>query len=116
GQWAAGSSDAACGGPRRDDAGLAQRDRERAQRDLAGVDLQHAIARDGRREAVHAPRGRPVLGAGGLDPEAVVARPVAGALEPEVLDARVGPAAEVRAALVERPDVEGPGVVRRVRA
>ena len=57
-------------------------------------------------EAVHAARRRAVLGAGGLDAQPVVARPVARALEPEVLEARVGLAAEVRAALVERADVD----------
>ena len=51
-----------------------------------------------------------------LMPEPVVARAVARALEPEVLEARVRLAAEVRAALVERPDVERRAVAGRVLA
>src|SRR5215203_3427743 len=47
-----------------------------------------------------------VLRACRLDAQPVVARPVARALEPEVLEARVGLAAEMRAALVQRADVD----------
>ena len=63
------------------------------------------------------PRGAgPNCGAVRLDPEPVVARPVARALQPEVLQARVRLAAEVRAALVERADVERRAVAGRVLA
>ena len=59
------------------------------------------------REAVHAPRRRAVPLAGDLGPEPVVARLVARAAHPEVLEARVGAAAQVRAALRQGADVEG---------
>ena len=101
------ASDASGRRARRDQAGLAERDRQWSERDLAGVDRQRARPIDRDREAVHAPRRRAELGAVGLDPEPVVARAVARAFEPEVLEARVRLAAEVRAALVQRPDVEG---------
>src|SRR3954470_3655400 len=98
-------SDAPGGGARRDDPRLAHGDRERAEGDLAGVDRERAVGVDGDAEAVHRPRRRPVLRSGGLLAQPVVAGPVTRALEPEVLDARVGLAAEVRAALVEGPHV-----------
>src|SRR5262245_13209227 len=50
------SSDAAGGGPRRDDAGLADRNRQRAERDLPRVEREHAAAVHAGREAIHAPR------------------------------------------------------------
>src|SRR5262245_41132857 len=55
-------SDAAGGGARRDDPGLADGDRQRPEGDLAGVHGQHAVRVDDDAEAVHAPRRRPVLG------------------------------------------------------
>src|SRR3954453_11493050 len=112
GRW----SDAAGGGARRDDPRLAHGDRERAEGDLAGVDREDAVVVDGDAEAVHGARRRPVLGARGLLAEPVVARAVARALEPEVLDARVGLAAEVRTALVERAHVHRMAVARLVVA
>src|SRR3954447_19801808 len=54
-------SDAPGRGARRDDPRLADGDRQRAQRDLAGVDGQDAVRVDGHAEAVHRARGRPVL-------------------------------------------------------
>src|SRR6478752_910034 len=110
------SSDAPRRRARRDEARLAEGDRERPERDLAGIDGQGAGRVDRDREAVHAPRRGPELGAIGLGPEPVVARAVARALEPEVLEAWVRLAAEVRAALVERADVEGLAVPGRVLA
>src|SRR3954453_11202050 len=109
-------SDAPGRGARRDDPRLAHRDGERAEGDLAGVDRERAVGVDGDAEAVHGARRRPVLRSGGLLAEAVVVGPVTRALEPEVLDARVGLAAEVRAALVERPDVGRVPVARLVVA
>src|ERR1019366_5688852 len=41
---------------------------------------------------------------------------MAGAFEPEVLEAGIGLAAEVRAALVQRPDVDAAALARRVGA
>src|SRR6186713_2038905 len=108
------SSDAARRGAWRDQAGLAERDGQRSEGDLAGVDGQHAGAVDGDREAIHPARRRAVGGAVGLDPEPVVARAVTRALEPEVLEARVRLATEVRAALVEGADVEPCTIARRV--
>ena len=61
-------------------------------------------------------RRRAELRAVGLDAETVVARAVAGTLQPEVLHARVRLAAQVRAALVQRPDVEGRAVTGGVLA
>ena len=113
---AGAASDASGRRPRRDQAGLAERHRQWPEGDLAGVDRQHAGAIDRDREAVHATRGGPERGPVRLDPEPVVARPVARALEPEVLEARVRLAAEVRAALVQRPDVERLAVAGRVLA
>src|SRR6187401_3014645 len=110
------SSDAARRGARRDQTGLAEGDGQRAERDLAGVDGQNAGAVDGDREAIHSARRGAELSAVGLDPEPVVARAVARALEPEVLEARVRLASEVRAALVEGADVESGAVARRVLA
>ena len=52
---------------RRDETGLTQRDRERAERDLARVDRQHAVGVDDDREPVHAARRRSVGRADGLD-------------------------------------------------
>ena len=49
-------------------------------------------------------------------PEAVVARAVARALQPVVAQARVRLAAQVRAALVQRPHVQRGAVARRVLA
>src|SRR4029079_14789271 len=85
----ADGSDAAGRGAGRDDAGLADSDGQWAERDLAGVDMEHAASVHADREAIHATRGRTVLRAVSLDPEAVVAGPVAGALHPEVLEAGV---------------------------
>ena len=86
---------------------VAARVRERLlRRDLAGIDGEDPVVVDDRREAVHPARRGAVLGAGRLDAEPVVARPVAGAFHPVVLDAGVRLAAEVRAALVERANVE----------
>src|SRR6478609_8880290 len=110
------SSDAARRSAWRDQAGLAEGDGERSERDLAGIDGQHTRAVDSDREAIHPARCGAVCGAVGLDPEAVVARAVARALEPEVLEARVRLAAEVRAALVESAHVESRAVARRVLA
>src|SRR5262245_37291730 len=81
-------SDAPGGGARRDDPRLADGDRQRAEGDLAGVDGEDALRVDDHAEAVHAPRRGAVLGARGLLAQPVVAGPVAGALEPEVLEAR----------------------------
>src|ERR1035437_749137 len=100
----------------RDQAGLAERDGRRPEGDLEGVDRHRAAAVDDHREAVHAPGRRAVLGAEGLDPQPVVARAMAGAFEPEVLEARVRLAAQVGTALVERPDVDVRSVTGRVRA
>src|SRR3954471_8162774 len=66
-------SDAPGGGARRDDAGLADGDRERAQRDLAGVDDEGAVVLDAVPSPVHRPGRRTVRRAGGLLAEAVVA-------------------------------------------
>src|SRR4249919_3291207 len=76
------SSDAARRGAWRDQTGLAEGDREWSERDLAGVDGQNARGVDGDRKAIHPARRRAVGGAVGLDPEPVVARTVARALEP----------------------------------
>src|SRR3989304_2753985 len=67
-------------------------------------------------EGKAAPPGgcRAVGKAGGLDPQPVVPRAVAGALQPEVLEAWIGLAAEMRAALVEGPDIERGPVALRV--
>src|SRR6188508_1095922 len=109
-------SDAARRRTRRDDARLPDGDGQGAEGDLAGVDGQHAAAVHADPEAVHAPRRRAVLGALGLDAQPVVARPVAGALHPEVLEARVRLAAQVRAALVQRADVQRGPIAGRVLA
>src|SRR4051812_21167420 len=101
-----GGSDAAGGRARRLDPPLADGDRQRSERDLAGVDRQHAAGVDLDAEAVHSARGGTVLRTRGLDPQAVVPRAVARALHPEVLEARVRLAAEVRAALVQGTDVD----------
>src|SRR5829696_5568245 len=98
--------DAAGGRTRRLDAGLPDGDGQRAQGDLAGVDRQDPVVADLDAEAVHPARRGAVLRACRLDAQPVVARPVARALEPEVLEARVGLAAEMRAALVQRADVD----------
>src|SRR6185436_21186810 len=103
-------SDAAGGCERRDQARLTERDRQRAEGDLAGVDGQRAVAVDGDAEPVHAAWRGPERRTVGLDAQPVVARAMARTLQPEVLQARVGLAAQVRAALVERPDVEGRAV------
>src|SRR6476659_5980470 len=58
-----GSSDAARRCARRDEARLAEGDRQRAERDLARVDRERAGGVDRDREAVHAPRRGPELGA-----------------------------------------------------
>src|SRR4029079_14428863 len=96
-----GPSDAPGRGARRDEPGRSERDGEWPEGDLARVDGQHAGVVHGDRESVHRARrgaeGRHVP----LDPEPVIARPVTGALELEVLETRVGLAAEVRTALVE---------------
>src|SRR4029079_9016215 len=110
----AGGSDAAGRGARRDDAGLADSDGQWAERDLSGVDMEYATSVHADREAIHPTRGRTVLRAVGLDPEPVVAGPVAGALHPEVLEAGVRLAAEVWATLVERPDIERRSIARGV--
>src|SRR6188474_1018470 len=70
------SSDAPGRSAGRDQAGLAESDGQRPERDLAGVDGQDSRAVDADREAVHPARRRTELGAVGLDPEAVVARAV----------------------------------------
>src|SRR4029079_5034356 len=57
------SSDAARRGARRDQTGLAERDGQRSEGDLAGVDGQHAGAVDGDRESIHPARGGAVRGA-----------------------------------------------------
>src|SRR5512134_2816894 len=88
----------------RDHPGLAERLRHGATDHLARVDRQHAALVDLDREAVHATRRRPVLLAGDLGPEPVIARLVAGAVQPEVLDARVRAAAQVRTDLRQRSD------------
>src|SRR5689334_10768751 len=110
------ASDAARRRTRRDEAWLAERDREWPERDLAGVDGQHPGAVDRDREAVHAPRRRPERRAIRLLAETVVARAMARTLEPEVLQAWVRLAAEVRATLVQRPHVEGLTVAGRALA
>src|SRR4051812_15223092 len=102
GGWRA---DAPGGGGGRGDSRLAPRDGGRGGGGLAGVGWERGGGGDGDAEAVHGARRRPVLRSGGLLTQAVVAGPVTRALEPEVLDARVGLAAEVRAALVEGPHV-----------
>src|SRR6476646_5599797 len=115
-----GPSDAPGRRARRDEPGLTERDGEWPEGDLAGVDGQHARVVHGDRESVHRARsgaeGRTVR----LDPEPVVPRPMTGAFEPEVLEARVGLAAEVRTALVERANVErlavAGGVLARKKA
>src|SRR4029079_18755879 len=57
------SSDAARGGAWRDQTVLTERDGQRSESDLAGVDGQHAGAVDGDREAIHPARGGAVRGA-----------------------------------------------------
>src|SRR5262245_33759776 len=84
----------------RDQARLAEGDGQWAERDLAGVDRKHAGPVDRDREPVHATRRRPELRAVRLDPEPVIARAMARTLEPEILEARIRLAAQVRAALV----------------
>src|SRR4029079_2831926 len=101
-----GPSDAPGRGARRDEPGLTERAGEGPEGDLARVDGQHAGRVDRDREPVHATRRRSERRAVRLDPEPVIPRPVTGAFEPEVLETRVGLAAEVRTALVERADVE----------
>src|SRR5215203_6105176 len=105
GGWRTGS-DAAGGRARRDDPGLPDGDGQRAQRELAGVDREDPVRVHLDAEAVHATRGRTALRAGDLDAEAVVAGPVARALQPEVAQAGIGLAAQVRAALVHGADVD----------
>ena len=83
-------------------------------RDVSIVSTPSRVDLD--REPVHRAVGRPVLRASRLDPHAVVARLVARAVEPEVLDARVRPAAQVRADLRQGPDVERGAVAGRVAA
>src|SRR5207244_615041 len=90
----------------RDDARLAERYRQGPQRDLARIEGEHSVLVHRTREAVHAPRCRSVLRAQRLDAKPVIARAVAGAFEPEVLQARVRLAAEMRAALVQGPHVD----------
>src|SRR3954451_13856792 len=68
------TSDASRRRTRRDESRLAERDRQWAERDLAGVDGQHARGVDRDRETVHPARRRPELRAIGLDPEPVVPR------------------------------------------
>src|SRR3954471_1865256 len=82
GGWTSRGSDAAGGALGRDEPRLAKCDGQRAERDLAGVERQHARAVDRGREPIHTPRRRPELRAGGLDAEPVVAGAVAGALHP----------------------------------
>src|SRR3972149_3055345 len=72
--------------------------------DFGRVDGQHAVRADAGGEPVEAAQGGPE--ALRLDAQTVIARAVAGALEPVVLGAEVRLAAEVRAALVERAHVE----------
>src|SRR3954466_7738352 len=67
------SSDAARRRARRDEPGLPERDRERSEGDLAGVDGQHPGRIDGDREAIHPAGRRAERSAVGLDPEPVVA-------------------------------------------
>src|SRR5512141_65673 len=95
-------SDAALRGARRDEPRLAEWHGQRAQGDLGRVDRQDAVL-DRVREAVKAARRRAELA--DLGPQPVVARAVAGALEPVVGGAEVGLAAKVRAALVKRAHV-----------
>src|SRR5258707_2590389 len=114
--WSVIRSDAADGTLGRDDAGLADGHGQRPEGDLRRVEGQDAPGIDARREAIHAPGRGPVLRPLGLDPEPVVARAVARAFHPEVLQARVRLAAQVRAALVQRPDVEGDPVAGLVLA
>src|SRR5688572_17637975 len=82
-------SDASGRRPRRNDPRLAQRDRQRTERDLAGVERQDTFGVDALGEAVHAARRGAELRTGGLDAEPVVARAVARALQPEIADARI---------------------------
>ena len=96
----------------RDEPGLAERDRQRAEGDLGWC------RRSARRpRCVCAKRSR-LRGAGpsscDLGAQAVIARAVAGALEPVVGGAEVGLAAQVRAALVQRAHVGR--LARAVRA
>src|SRR5215204_2809559 len=110
------SSDAAGRGPWRDQPRLTESDRQRAERDLAGIDREHARAVHADRETIHPPRRRAELGAVGLDPDAVITGAVTRTFEPEVLDTRVRLAPEMRASLVEGPHVEGGAVSRVVLA
>src|SRR3990172_6126193 len=87
----------------RDQARLAEVDRQRPQGQAGGVHEEDPLRVDLDRPAIHAPRRRAELR--DLDPQAVVARAVAGALEPLAAVAEVRLAAEVRAALVERAHV-----------
>src|SRR5262245_45556543 len=100
------ASDASGRRSRRDEARLAQGDRQWPEGDLAGIDRQHAGVVDGDREPVHAPRRGPECRAVRLLAEPVVPRAVARTFEPEVLEAWVGLAPEMRTTLVQRPDVE----------
>src|SRR6478609_5740420 len=108
----AATSDAPGRGARRDEPGLTERDGQWPEGDLAGVDRQDAGRIDRDREPVHAARRGAERGAVRLDPKPVVARAVARALEPEVLEARIRLAPEMRATLVERPDVERLAIAR----
>src|SRR3954451_10549379 len=110
------TSDAAGRRAWRDQPGLTERDRKRTERDLARIDRQHSGAVDGDREPVHAARRGAERGAVGLDAEPVIARAVARTLEPEVLETRIRLAAQVRAALVQRADVECLSAAARVLA
>ena len=101
---------------RRDHPGFTQRLRRRAADHLARVDRQHTALVDLDREAVHAARRRPVLFARDLGPEPIVARLVAGAVQPEVLDARVRAAAQVRTDLRQGADIERAAVAGLVDA
>ena len=66
------------------------------------------------REPVHRAVRRPELRPFGLDAEPVIARLVARAVEPEVLDARVRSAAEVRTDLRDGTDVQRRALAGRV--
>ena len=107
-------SDASARDQRRDQARLPERDGQRSEGDPPRVDEQYAGRVHLDRIPIQPARCRPEELTRGLDPEAVVPRLVAGAVEPEVLDARVRAAAQVRAALRHRADVEGRALARLV--